>query len=430
MELAVRAKSGYNKFLVVWFGEFIASIGSGISSFGLGVFVFQMTNRATDVSMVTLCAFLPAVLLSPIAGVFVDRFDRKLMMILGDSLSAIGLAAMLLIMQFGTIEVWHICLCVALSSVFVSLLDPAYRSMITDMLDKDEYSKASGMVQLASSAKYLISPVIAGFLLGFSDIRLLLAIDIATLLVTVCAVASVRKSETARPKKASGRKFSKDFIDGCAYMVSNKGIMALMLLISVITFYMGTLQTLFTPMILSFSDSKTLGVIESVGASGMLASSLLLGIFSIRKNYVNWIMASLALAGVFVSLAGATTSVTMIAIIAFLFFMMLPFVNTSIEVMMRRTIPNETQGRIWGLMSLLSQIGYIVAYAISGLLADYVFNPMLKDGGSLAASVGRIIGTGPARGIGLQLVISGACMVVYAVVIRKVKSIRNLEKSL
>ena len=421
-------KSGnFNKFLVIWVGEMIASIGSGMSAFGLGVYVFEMTRSAADVSMVTLCAFLPAVLLNPVAGVLADRFDRRLLMILGDSLSAVGLVIMLVLMNMGPVEVWQICACVAFSSIFVALLEPSYRASITDLLSADEYGKASGLVQLASSTKYLISPVIAGFLLIAADVRLLILIDIATLLITVTTILLVRKTLERTEKKSKSSSFAHEFLEGCKYLLSNRSVMVLMLLISAITYYMGALQTLFTPMILSFSDAKTLGIIESVGATGMLVSSLLIGIFSLNRKYVKTMVAGLALAGLLIALIGTTTNLIVIPIIAFLFFATLPPVNSSIEVLMRKSIPNETQGRIWGLVSFISQIGYIVAYASTGILADKVFIPLLSEGGALAGSLGALVGVGPARGIGLQLLISGITVIVLAVVISRVKSIRRME---
>ena len=110
--------------------------------------------------MVEMAALLPMILLCPVAGVLADRFDRRLLMILGDIISAFGLVAMLVLMSTGYIQVWQICLCVGFSSAFVALLDPAYKATITDLLTEDEYAKASGMVSIASSSKFLVSPII------------------------------------------------------------------------------------------------------------------------------------------------------------------------------------------------------------------------------------------------------------------------------
>lgn len=127
-------------------------------------------------------------------------------------------------------------------------------------------------------------------------------------------------------------------------------------------------------------------------------------------------------------MVGLTTNVAFITAAGFLFFATLPFVNTSADVMIRNHIPNDTQGRAWGIIGILSQLGYVAAYAFAGILADQVFNPLLREGGLLTSSVGKVIGTGEGRGIGLLFIISGLLIIIMAFVIPRMKSIRNLER--
>ena len=183
----------FHKFLLLWTGELVSAIGSGLTSFGLGVYVFQQTGLASSTALVTLLAFAPGLILGVPAGVLADRYDRRLLMILGDGLSALGLLFILLCLSKGEAALWQICVGVTISSVFSSLLDPAYKATVTDLLTPEQYTKASGLVGAAGSAKYLISPVLAGLLLTISDIRLLLLLDTATFFLTVTATLVVRK---------------------------------------------------------------------------------------------------------------------------------------------------------------------------------------------------------------------------------------------
>ncbi len=186
----VKKEAGFKKFIIIWMGQLISSIGSGLTAFGLGVYVWQITHSAVDVALVEMAALLPMILFAPATGVLADRFDRRLLMIIGDSISAFGLIVMLLLMLTGEIQVWQICLCVGFSSAFAALLDPAYKATITDLLTEDEYAKASGMMGIAASSKFLISPVIGGFILAFSTIEVILLIDIMTMIITISAVPS------------------------------------------------------------------------------------------------------------------------------------------------------------------------------------------------------------------------------------------------
>src|SRR6476646_9383194 len=104
------SSAGFGRFLCIWTGEWISSIGSGLTAFALGVYVFQLTQTATSVALVTLCAFVPSILLSPLGGVLADRYDRRLMMIAGDLLSVLGLVFILVLMLQGDPSLWQICL--------------------------------------------------------------------------------------------------------------------------------------------------------------------------------------------------------------------------------------------------------------------------------------------------------------------------------
>ena len=186
-------KSNFSKFMLLWAGELVSAVGGGLTSFGLSVYVFRQTGSAASMGLVTLLAFLPTLLLSVPAGVLADRYDRRLLMMIGDGCSALGIVYILVCMLHGEAALYQICIGVFISSVFSSLLEPSYRATVTDLLTEEEYSKASGLVSIAGSARYLVSPVLAGVLLAVSDIRLLFVIDISTFVLTVISTAVVRK---------------------------------------------------------------------------------------------------------------------------------------------------------------------------------------------------------------------------------------------
>ena len=337
---------GYKKFLLLWMGELISSIGGGLTSFGLGTYIFYETGSAAGMSFVTLLGFLPTLLLSVPAGVLADRFDRRLLMMIGDGFSGLGILFILICMKSGSATFVQICIGVTVSAIFSSLLEPAYRSTITDILTKEEFSKANGLVSLAGSARYLVSPVIAGFLLTISDISLLLIIDICTFFVTVIATAIVRKGvKTGR--STDRQPFFASMKEGWQAVHGRKGVFLLIMVSSAITMFMGILQILERPMILSFADSEILGIAESVCACGMLAAALILGIFGIKKGYVKVLKISFILAGIFMIGMSLIENIIPICIFGFLFFAMLPIANNCMDYLARTNIPDELQGRAW-----------------------------------------------------------------------------------
>ena len=414
------------KFLLIWAGELLSNIGSGMTAFAISMYVYTMTGSVTLVSLTTLLAFLPTVLLGPVSGVLADRYDRRVLMIIGDLCSGLGLVYILLQIQNGNQSILPILVGITWNAVFVALIEPAYKATITDILTEDEYARASGMVQMAGNARYLISPALAGIILGFADIRLILLLDIGTFFLTVSMVAIIRKT-IQKPIPRKQESFRKQLQEGFSIIGSNKGVRSLLTVMAFVCFFMGFIQTLTGPMVLAVSNAKTVGILESVCTVGMLVGSLWIGMIGIRRGYAKILCVAGIVCGVAMALSGVSTNLLFTGGSIFLFFMALPFMNTCADVLIRVSIPNRLQGRVWGIISLLTQSGTILAYALCGVLSDYIFEPLLTDDGVLADSVGRIIGTGAGRGIGLLLILSGIGMVVTAYIIGNNKSLKAIQ---
>lgn len=412
IDMKTKTTSNFPKFLLLWTGSLISSVGGGLTSFGLGVYVFQQTGSAAGMALVTLLAFLPTLLLSVPAGVLADRYDRRVLMMIGDGFSAFGILYILICMLRGQADLTQICVGVFVSAVFSSLLEPSYRATVTDLLTREEYSKASGLVSLAGSARYLISPVLAGILLTVSDIRLLLVIDICTFFVTVTSTAVVKRGLVSKPAEER-ETFAESMRQGWEAVHSRKGVFLLILLSSALTCFMGAFQILAEPLILAFQSSAALGVGETICASGMLVSSLLLGIRGLKKGYAGVLSNSLMVAGLSMAAFGIWENMYPICVFGFLFFAMLPFANNCLDYLVRTNIPDELQGRAWGFIGFLSQIGYVVAYGTAGALADLL---------------GRRSGLGGGRGAAFVVMGAGVLLAVMAFAIRFIRWIRDLEK--
>lgn len=407
-------KRNFSRFLLLWAGELVSSVGGGLTSFGLGVYVFQQTGSAAGMALITLLAFLPTLLLSVPAGVLADRYDRRLLMMMGDGCSAIGILLILICMCRGGAGLTEICVGVTVSSVFSSLLEPAYRATVTDLLDAEEYSRASGMVSLAGSARYLISPVLAGALLTVSDIWLLLVIDICTFFLTVICTGVVRSGLAAR--SASEREpFFAALQMGWQAVAEKRGVLLLILLASVMTCFMGAFQILAEPLILDFADSATLGTAETVCASGMLVSGAFLGARGIKKGYLKVLSASLTVAGIAMAAFGLRENIWLICAAGFLFFAMLPLANNCLDFLVRTNIAAELQGRAWGFIGFLSQMGYVVAYGLAGVLAD---------------GLGQRFQMGVGRGAAAVIMASGVLLSILALAVYPIKAVRELEKGI
>lgn len=411
MQRTLNKDGNFAKFLLLWTGELVSSIGGGLTSFGLGVYIFDLTGSAASMALVTLLGFLPTLLLSVPAGALADRFDRRLLLMLGDGCSALGILYILLCMMDGVASLLQICVGISVSAIFSALLEPSFRATITDLLTPEEYSKASGLVSLAGSARYLLSPVTAGFLLSVGDVKLLLVIDICTFFFTAASAAVVRRGIGAEESK-SKEPILDSIRTGWQILCRKRGVLILVILSSLVTLFMGIFQVLAEPLILSFRDAKTLGIAETLCACGMLLSGLILGIRGLKGRYVRTLGLSLCASGLFMSGFGLFENIVPICIFGFMFFAALPFANNCLDYLVRTNIPADAQGRVWGMVGFISQFGYAVAYALSGAAAD---------------AFGKLTGQGTGRGAAHVILIAGVLLTATAAVIPLMKSIREIE---
>lgn len=399
-------------FFTLWFGETVSTIGSGMTAFSVAIYIYQQTHSALFVSLAALFAFLPTILLSPFAAVLSDRFDRRLLMLLGDLLSVIGVVIVLISVLGKSTSVIPVLIGVGISAIFISPVEPAYKASVSDLLTPDEYSRASGMVQIASSSRFLISPVLAGILIVRVGIEWVLMIDILTFFVTAITVTLVRKNTVNSDVHSEIRntRFRDDFREGLHAVSKDRTVRKLIILMAFMCFFVGFIQVLTTPMVLSFTGEKELGMIQSLCATGMLVSAILIGIIKIDKHLMTVLRGGLLLAAVTMALIGVRANVVWMILFGFLFFFCLPLINTASEVLIRGRIPNILQARAWGLIGLITQLGYIGAYMVSGPGADYVFEPLMRQNGALSPLLGRIFGVGPGRGIAVMIFVAGIGM--------------------
>ena len=421
--------SGYKKFLLLWGASLISASGSGMSSFALGIFMYQKTGLSTMTGLMILAGFLPGFIFSPFAGALADRHDRRFLMMMGDGLSIIGLLCILFSLQFlqGELLVGGILLGAAISSGFSSLVEPAFRATISDLLKKEEYTRASGMVQLIPASRYLLSPVLSGLVLSFAGIRPVIMLDILTILITLPITYIVRKEMRGIPK-GEGTKLAEDLSLGFHLIYDKKGLWLLVMLGILVSFCLGTVQTLMIPMLLPFGGESFAGFATTVSACGMLAGGLILSRFSIKKDFSHILQASLLGMGFFMAAFAWGNNKILICGFGFCLFMSLPFANAAMDYLVRVNVPTTHQGKAWGLISLISQAGYVLAYALTGVVVDFIIKPFLQKESNAAKFALNIPGRGEGRGAALMIIIAAVFLMFIALTLPHKSEIKELEE--
>ncbi|ERJ11929.1 MFS transporter [Haloplasma contractile] len=419
------------KFLFIWFGQLLSLIGSKITLIGIGFWVLKDTESIFSFSIFFIATTIPAIIISPFAGVIVDRFKRKQILILSDSMSSVCTAIILLLLYTGQFELWHIYITGAISAMFGTFQSPAYNSTIPLLVPKKMLARANGLNQLSNAIGIIIAPLVAGALFFTSGLKPLIIIDLATFLFAIITLAIIKLPELKRDPNVeplTANVFFKNISYGFIYLSKRAGLIWLLLLFAVTNLLIGSFDLLITPYILANTDNKTIiGIYFAIIGSAMVLGGILIGILGAPKKRIKWLIMISSISGLFLALSGVSSNIIYITLMLCLGFMTLPIINAISTTIFQSKVEPHVQGRVFSLIGMVAMSLSPISYAFVGPLAEYVFEPMMVDGGRLATTVGSVIGTGEGRGIGLMFIIIGLLWSLSSLLFYLHPRLRNLE---
>ncbi len=416
-------------FLIVWVGQLVSITGTTLTGFGLQLFVFAETGSVTDLTFVALAFTVPGVVLAPVAGAIVDRVDRRVAMLAADAVAGIATLGLAALFFTDNMELWHIYLATVVGSTANTFQEPAWMASIPLLVPKEHLGRANGLVQLNQGLSIVIAPVAAGILLVAFGLGGVLIADAATFAVGVVALAVVR---FPRPERIESEKKSilSETVFGWRYLRERPGLFGLLWVYGGTNFMLTFGNVLLIPLMVSFSSEAAAGGVLSAAGAGAIAGSIIVSIWGGPKRLIRGVMIGIFLGGIAIVVTGLRASVPLIVSGVVALMLLVPIVQTASSVLWQTKVDPAVQGRVFSLRRMLSQGVSPLAILLAGPLADGVFGPMLERDGSLADSLGRLFGTGPGRGIGLLISVSGIGMMLLAVVGYLLPRIRNVETEL
>jgi DHA3 family macrolide efflux protein-like MFS transporter len=419
-------------FLIIWCGQLVSTLGSGLTGFALGVWVYETTGSATLFAINMVVWVLPSVALSPVVGVVTDRSDRRRVMLLSDSgagLSSLGVALLLLT---GDLQVWHVYVAGFFNSAFSTFQWPAYAATTSLLVPKEHLGRAAGMTQIGEAISQLATPALAGALFVSAGLKAILLIDVLTYLVAVATLAAVRfpRLEASAEGGAGRGSFRSEALYGWTYIRRRSGLLGLLVVFATLNFLVSTAMALYTPLLLELTTPDRLGYVNSVGGLGMLAGTLLMSTWGGPRRRIFGIFAAETLVGVTTTLFGLGLSLPLIALNNFWFLLAMPVSNGCSQAIWQTKVAPGVQGRVFAIRRMIAFSIMPIAYALAGPLAEGVFEPAMARGGALAPLFGPLVGVGPGRGIALIFVLAGTLYSVLALSILLHPRIRRVELEL
>jgi DHA3 family macrolide efflux protein-like MFS transporter len=415
-------------FLVVWAGQLVSVSGTSLTGFGLQVWVFLETGSVTRLALVSLAYALPAVLLSPLAGVVVDRVDRRLAMLAADVVAGISTLLIALLFFTHSLQLWHIYLLSGFGALGNTFQSPAWMAAITLLVPKERLGRANGMVMTSDALSVVVAPVLAGALLATVGLGAVLLTDLATFAVAVFTLALVRFPRPERSAATRDRSVVREVVEGWRYLRERGGLLWLLFIYAGVNFALSFTNVLLIPLIVSFATEAAAGAVISAAGAAMLVGSLLVSAWGgPKRRRIAWIMGGIAAGGLAVMVSGWRPSLAVIAGGYMVLALLEPVINTASQVIWQLKVPPGLQGRVFSLRRMLAQAAAPLAIVLAGPLADRVFEPLMAGSSPFARVAGAVIGQGPGRGIALMFILAGVGSVLLGTAGWMHPRVRHLE---
>jgi MFS family permease len=398
-----RPATGPAAFGLMWMGHLLSLVGSGFTRFAFGVWVYRETGSVTQFALIALSAGLPGLLLSPLAGALVDRWDRRRVMLATDLSAAAASLAMALLIGSGGLLTWHVYLYAGIGSLLNAFQWPAYVAATTLLVPKRHLGRVSGLMQLGQAAAGTFAPMPAGFLLATVGLFGIIWIDLTGFVFAALTLVAVRVPRPAAAGAATAGRggLAGEVAFGWSFIRQRPGLLGLLSYFALGNLVFSMALVLVTPLVLSFAPPAVLGTVLSVGNAGLLAGSLLMASWGGPRRRIHGILGLGLLQAVAIAGIGLKPSPTLIAGALFVALLALPIVNGCSQTIWQTKVPPGVQGRVFAVRRVIAQATAPVGQLAAGPLADHLAKPLLAPGGPLAAALGPLFGVGPGRGIGL-----------------------------
>lgn len=398
-------------FVLLWFGQSISSLGSSMTSFAITIWAFERTGSALTLSISGMLIMAPKMVLGVLAGPFIDRMNKKAIILISDIGAGLCTLTLFLLLRADSLEIWHIYSLNFVSSILASFQRPANDVAVSLIVPKKYYIKASAMQSFSSGTIQILSPIFAAFLLGITDMSVVIIFDLVTLIFACSTLAFLVKIPSVR--KTKGQKFSIkhhlfELRSGFLIIWNSPLLKKLLLFMAIINLLAGlTYFNILSPMILARSgyNAKVLGFVNgAIGLGGIIGGSLIIFIPTMNSKIKTMFLyagLSFFLGDILFAFGN---SMWIWGIAGFLSSVFIPPLIANESYFWRTIIPIEMQGRAFSFKYAMKSGMIPVGMLMGGILADYVFEPFMANESN---PLSFIFNSGKGMGMALMFLITG-----------------------
>jgi MFS family permease len=411
-------KKLYTLYILI-FTQGISLIGSRISSIAIGIWLYEKYGKATYLLLISFFNELPAMLVGSLSGVFIDRFKRKLILILSDCGQAFCTVLLFITIATNSFQLWHLYVLVILQGILATFQGPAADAAATMLCEKEHREKINALKQMLFPFAGIAAPILSGFIYGVFGITYIVIIDLVTFLISTSTLFFINIPDPSNteftPEFQSS--FYKEFKSGLKFLSKQRELFLLVLYFSLTNFLLNGPLELAIPYLLKITESELkMSFYLMLMNLGAFLGALLLSIWGGPRFKINTLMIGMLISGLMIIIFGFIRIPYVLAPVLMLMMLPLPVCSAIFTTILQNKTPPNLQGRIFAVAAQLTMIGTPISFLITGPLVDKILEPMYKDA--------------PGSGMGLLLSITGGVIVIITLIFYRLPKIRKLEASL
>jgi DHA3 family macrolide efflux protein-like MFS transporter len=379
-------------YFLFWAGQLISLLGSSIVQFTLIWWITLETGSEFFLALSTFLGFGPAIVLTPVAGVFVDRWSRKKLIATVDFLQALATLGLIFSFIGGFANIWYVLATITVRGLFQAFHRPAIQAIIPLLIPRDRLSRMNGLDYLFRGVILMIGPLVGAFLLNYFVIQEVLWLDVITFMVAVAptiviSIPSVKPTEVLKVKIP----FLTEISEGFTFIKNQQGLMALLAVFTAANFFMRPLFVFLPLFVKDFhmGGPDELALLFSVSQIGMISGSMIMSSWKGFNNNTYGVALGLFLMyiGLFIVSFSPQTMFLLLAIGMLLNGLGLPVANVSSQTIWQKIVPPEKLGRVYSVRLAIAQGSGPIAIILSGIFGEiFGIIPVLITSATLGTS--------------------------------------------
>jgi MFS family permease len=418
------------RFAALCAGYLLSMTGTALTSFALTVWIFLETGSTIQFALSFMLTLLPGILLSPVAGALVDRWSRRAVLLASDAVGIVTTLGLALLFSTGLLEPWHVFITIAIRSGLRAFQVPALNSSVILLAPKEQVGRANGMVLLATAVSQTVAPVLGGVLLLTVELGGVLLIDCATFVVNVVILLLIRipRPEVTEAGATGKGTLSGEVSQGWRYLSARRGLVALLVFYAALNLSVGFVDVLFTPLVLGMASAAALGMVLSIGGVGLVLGSSAMAVWGGPRRRIHGVAGFAFPLGLFLCLGAVRPSIPLVAVAVFGFMFCSMIIDGTSRSILQVEVEPDMQGRTFAAFNMATNATLFTGYLLAGPIAERVFEPLLREGGSLAGNVGKVLGVGTGRGTAFLVLLLGVAVIVTAAAGYLSPGLRSLQR--